>query len=287
MQFVKGPQLRNNHKLKSSFFQLAHETFGISFEEWDKKGFWDDTYCCYAFSKEDEIIANVSVSVSTLIIDGQAKKALQIGTVMTRPAYRGQGLARELMEKVLADSIDVDIIYLFANESVLHFYPKFGFAHRKQTRFVMETSSLQLEPVEVKRMDLQDAATLKLFYDTVTHRMPVSLTLGTLQNENIVMFHALHAYSDCIYYVSKLEVIVVAKELFDCIQLVDVISKHPVRIEKVLAALPIEKPLIEFGFTPEFLRVPVKQIEDNAKLFVLERNVLYPNGLQFPWTSKA
>ncbi|HOJ77740.1 MAG TPA: GNAT family N-acetyltransferase [Bacillota bacterium] len=49
----------------------------------------------------DEVIANVSVSELQMLIEGQEVSALQIGTVMTHPEYRGKGLARKLMECVI------------------------------------------------------------------------------------------------------------------------------------------------------------------------------------------
>lgn len=47
---------------------------------------------------------------------------------MTDVKYRDQGLLRIIMEKVIAEWKDkCELIYLFANDSVLDFYPKFGF----------------------------------------------------------------------------------------------------------------------------------------------------------------
>lgn len=45
---------------------------------------------------------------------------------MTHPDYRGQGLAKKLLEHVIAKYEDqYDFLYLFANDTVLDFYPKF------------------------------------------------------------------------------------------------------------------------------------------------------------------
>lgn len=47
---------------------------------------------------------------------------------MTDPDYRGRGLSRWLIDRVLEDfEQQVDFIFLYANDSVLDFYPKLGF----------------------------------------------------------------------------------------------------------------------------------------------------------------
>lgn len=47
---------------------------------------------------------------------------------MTDPDYRGRGLSCWLIDRVLEDfEQQVDFVFLYANDSVLDFYPKFGF----------------------------------------------------------------------------------------------------------------------------------------------------------------
>lgn len=73
-------------------------------------------------------MANVSVNIIDIEIQEQVKRYIQIGTVMTDCNYRNKGLSRKLMDKILQDWKDkCDAIYLYANDSVLDFYPKFGF----------------------------------------------------------------------------------------------------------------------------------------------------------------
>lgn len=119
---------KNNEVLRKSFFELAVNTFEINFEDWYQQGYWGERYIPYSYVDGDQVIANVSVNILELIIHGEKKKAIQIGTVMTHPDYRGKGLSTRLMNKVLAEYENkYDYMYLFANESVLDFYPKFGF----------------------------------------------------------------------------------------------------------------------------------------------------------------
>lgn len=120
---------KDNLKYRVSFNELAKFVFNLDFSKWYEKGCWNDQYICYSYIDGDKIIANASVSKMTIIVNGKEYKAIQIGTVMTHPNYRNKGLARKLMDHIIDIYQDqYEFIYLFANESVLDFYPKFGFS---------------------------------------------------------------------------------------------------------------------------------------------------------------
>lgn len=104
------------------------DKYGFDFEEWYQNGYWKDRYIPYALLDGNNVITNVSVNIIDFFVMGEKKTCIQIGTVMTDKEYRNQGLNRFLMKKVLEEWRErCDVIYLFANDSVLNFYPKFGF----------------------------------------------------------------------------------------------------------------------------------------------------------------
>ncbi|MGL5348183.1 MAG: GNAT family N-acetyltransferase, partial [Peptostreptococcaceae bacterium] len=94
---------RNNEELRQSFNELAKKTFGIDFEQWYKDGYWSDRYMPYSLLDKEKVVANVSISIVDILIDGNKKKYMQIGTVMVDEDYRGIGLSKVLMEKVLSE----------------------------------------------------------------------------------------------------------------------------------------------------------------------------------------
>lgn len=290
MNFIKGDAIRKNAQLKQSFFDLAQETFGLQFEQWDALGYWNDTYCPYALEENGEIVANISTSVGTLILDSNVHQVIQIGTVMTKYSHRNKGLAARLMEIVLEDVKYADFVYLFANDDVHDFYRKFGFEKRQQVSYHFDTAELNLQPIKVKKLDIADEKSRQLLYETMTHRMGVSLKLGMLQNEDIMMFHALGHYKNCIYSEQKLNAFIVAEELEDRIVIVDIISKYPVDVFDIIQQLPIEQAIIELAFEPSYARVKLKQMLNFEKgtLFVREqKETSFPNYIAFPYTAMA
>ena len=125
-QIVKG--YRKDDALRGSFDRLARRTFDLAFEDWYQNGFWGDDYIPYSVVIDGAVAANVSVNRTDFVLGGETKHFIQLGTVMTDERYRNRGLIRRLMAEIDRDFAGrADGVYLFANDSVLNFYPKFGF----------------------------------------------------------------------------------------------------------------------------------------------------------------
>lgn len=62
-KFIFMKDYKNNDALRKSFFELAANTFGLSFENWYQKGFWTERYIPFSFVEGDKVIANVSVNL--------------------------------------------------------------------------------------------------------------------------------------------------------------------------------------------------------------------------------
>ena len=125
---------------------------------WRDRGGWTEDYEVFALVDDGNIVGTIGRSRMRLVIGGEGWKGYQLGAVATAERYRGRGLARQLMERVIAslDEVDQPII-LFANSSVLDFYPRFGFKRLPQRRSVAATA---FHPVGVQapRCDLSNTS---------------------------------------------------------------------------------------------------------------------------------
>jgi GNAT superfamily N-acetyltransferase len=263
LKFVRD--YKNNEALRKSFSQLATDTFGITFENWFQKGFWNERYIPFSFADRGKVIANVSVNLLDLVIDGKSKRAIQIGTVMTHPDYRKKGLSANLMNRVLEEYKDkYDIMYLFANKTVLNFYPKFGFTPIDEYIYYMEYSSNRIDYTGIRKLDGSQADDLSFIYKFASERLPVSQRFGTVYAEGILMFYCMNVFCNDIYYLEHEDVIAIYKKENSQLDIFDIIYKKEINILDILAKIAdhdIEK--IVFHFTPNF--------EDNN----LEKNMLY------------
>ena len=128
MKYKLEKNVRDTAPVRNAFNALAMQTFQLSFEGWYENGCWSQRYQPYTLMDGGTAAANVSVNLMKTRWNGQIKNYIQLGTVMTHPAYRNQGLSRYLIEEIFRDWEErCDGFYLFANETVLDFYPRFGF----------------------------------------------------------------------------------------------------------------------------------------------------------------
>jgi GNAT superfamily N-acetyltransferase len=288
-------QLINDYKdipeYRLSFNQLAGETFGIDFEKWYQNGFWDDRYLGYAYIDGNQVIANVSVSKMDLLINGQPQKALQIGTVMTRPAYRNKGLARDLMNIVLAEyARDYDFIYLFANQNVLDFYPRFGFQPVRETLFSSKVNTGNPGRGRIRKLDVSNPGDLHLIYRMVSRRIPVSRTLGAVNNQSIFMWYCFNVFGDALYYWEAEESIIIFAQQANILHVYDYISPKPTLFQPVLDQVATrETEQVIFYFTPEFedIEVTPSIFESDDVMFVKTTAVCLPWRFKYPKTAQA
>ncbi|MGG4402259.1 GNAT family N-acetyltransferase [Paenibacillus amylolyticus] len=283
---------KNNEVLRKSFFELAVNTFEINFEDWYQQGYWGERYIPYSYVDGDQVIANVSVNILELIIQGEKKKAIQIGTVMTHPDYRGKGLSTRLMNKVLEEYENkYDYMYLFANESVLDFYPKFGFKPVEEHLFSINyTAKKSPEPANIRKLNVTNAEDLRLIQKLASERLPVSQHFATHHAQGIFMFYCLNVFSDDIYYLENENVIVIYQKENNHIELFDVVSLNEMNMNDILDEIAdddTEK--ITFHFTPDATdHIVLKSTITNEGLFVRTHDEhLYPVHVKHPITSIA
>ncbi|WP_144518210.1 GNAT family N-acetyltransferase [Bacillus thuringiensis] len=185
---------KQNEKYKESFNDLAKHVFELDFKGWYDRGCWNDNYICYSYVDGDKVIAKTSINKMNVISNGKEYKVIQLGTVMTHPDYRHQGLATKLMNHIIKKyEKDYDFIYLFANDTVLEFYPKFGFEKVQESSFSLKVSNMirQIDKkYDLRKLDVNNQADFELMKEYEAERIPVSSRLG-LKNSNIIHFNML------------------------------------------------------------------------------------------------
>ncbi|RIJ63721.1 GNAT family N-acetyltransferase [Rummeliibacillus sp. POC4] len=247
---------RNNKIYRESFFELAKSVFDIDFTKWYEKGCWNDNYICYSYVDNDRIIANASISKMTIVLKGKEYKAIQIGTVMTHPDYRNQGLSKKLMNYIIEQyEKEYDFIYLFANDTVLDFYPKFGFQRVKESHFILNMSALRKQKVKMstlRQLDINNQYDFNLLESFAAERIPVSSVLGVKNNEHLLMFYFILVFSDAIFYIEEEDTIVICKQEGAHLHVFDMISKKRVDIETMLSGIiSKDTEAVHLYFTPE------------------------------------
>lgn len=241
---VKG--YRDNHSLRASFNELAKATFDLSFENWYRNGFWSDTYIPYSVAVDNKIVANVSVNRMDFTMGKQKKRYVQLGTVMTKPEYRNRGYIRALMNQIQNDYADCAGFFLWANDSVLDFYPKFGFQPCKEYRFrksICGGKTAEAEPVRMKGREDWNR-----FLAEKAKRQNNGII--QMENDGLLMFYLSQFMQENVYYIKRLDAYVIAEIENKTLILHDVFSSAPVDWDAVFAAFGRRLETVRFAFTP-------------------------------------
>lgn len=239
---------RNNAVLRHSFNELAGKTFGLNFEDWYQNGFWGDNYNPYSIVKDGKVVANVSVNKTSMLANGTVYHFIQLGTVMTDEAYRNQGLIRRIMEEIDADYGDTtDGFYLFGSDSVLDFYPKFGFRKSKEYLYSREISNdgdFQFEQVimdsPVKWKLLVDAMNRNVFHGRFV----------MVGNNELIMFYVTKYMQHSVYYHQSTDTYIIADIEEDSMFLHNIFSSTINSTGQLLPLLGKDIKKLTLGFAP-------------------------------------
>ncbi|MFP7443212.1 GNAT family N-acetyltransferase [Bacillus infantis] len=223
LTFVSGYE--KNRILRRSFNELAKETFGIQFENWFDLGYWSDKYIPYSFADGEKVVANASANLIGFSGEGKDWKAVQVGTVMTHKDYRNLGLARQLMERILEDYQEADFIYLFANSTVLDFYPKFGFSPVEETQYFIKANA-DSNQSEIRKLDGRNPEDLSFIYE-MAGRRTFPGGFDAVNTKELLMFYCLNVFHDDIYHLPEDRAIVLARQEKDVLHVYDIISSEP------------------------------------------------------------
>ncbi|WP_440119564.1 GNAT family N-acetyltransferase [Paenibacillus sp. QZ-Y1] len=258
---MRNYQLISDYKkvdtYKESFNALAKMIFELDFKQWYEKGCWNDNYICYSYVDGDKVIANASINKMTIVSNGKEYRAIQVGTVMTHPDYRNQGLSGALMNHIVEKyEEEYDFIYLFANESVLDFYPRFGFEKVKESRFSLKISDLEMEPVTshaLRRLNTNNTEDFRMMEQFAAQRIPVSSLMGVKNNEHLLMFYFILVFNEAIYYIEEVDTIVIFEQEDNNLHIFDIISKQPVDFNIIFNSIVSDRTeIIHFHFTPDY-----------------------------------
>lgn len=249
-------QYQNDEKLRMEFNRMTRQFWEFDFENYYQSGFWDSTCILYSLFDGERIISHTTGSLFTHTLDGQTKTLLQLGTVMTDEEYRNQGLSRFLMERIQTDFKEkADGMFLFANESVMDFYPKFGFVPVQEYEALQKTAHLDFtKKQEARKLNLDHIADLKLFENLVENAFPN--TSFPTKSKGLTFFYCYAnpemGYKDAVYFIEKLNCAVVMEIDEKILHIIDIFSPVPTDLNEVIAAFSdISFTEVVLGFSPD------------------------------------
>jgi len=270
---------KNDPAFEAMFDNLIRDVFGFSFAPWLSRKVWNERYESYSIIQDGEMLSNVCIYKTDRRIGGQAVRAHQFGAVATRESERKRGLSRQLMDHVLSLYPDVPA-FLYANPSVIDFYPQFGF-RQADTYQPYIVATIDNPPGKVRQYSGEDA----FVYRMLCGKRVYSDVVDCMNTQSIALFHLLLSYPEDLYFLSNCGALVVAKQEGNKLFLADVVCERPITFEELKKELPffgIES--VAFGFCPDWLGVQPnwEQIDGNKEPFFLRGDWNLPVLFRFP-----
>lgn len=244
MNIIHG--YRNDKALRDSFNALAEQTFGLSFEGWYSNGFWQENYDPHSIVLDGKVVSSVSVNRTDLEFGGRRYKILQLGTVMTDESCRGRGYGRAIMEYIEKEYADADGIYLFANDTVVDYYPRFGFRPAVEHSYSKGVSLTGDRKAEQVLMD-GPAAWEKLSAAMARSTFRSGCTM--VDNPGLIFFYVSQFMQEAVYYIAHLDAWVIAEPGDGALMIHNIFADASVTIDDVTAAFGDVRE-VTLGFAP-------------------------------------
>lgn len=288
-EFAFKKDYRNDAAMRQRYNKLIGETFSLNFENWYQNGYWTDKFNPYSLLDGEELVSTISVNQMEFEWNGKKRHYIQLGGVATKESYRKQGLSRLLMTKILEEyKGKVDGIYLFANQTVLDFYPRFGFERITEWQY-FKTVHIEGKST-VKHVPMKE----KKDWDVVEQAIRDSVSNSVIElkhNSELIMFYLTQFMQENVFYIEELDTYVVAQLDGSQLFVHHVYAKTKVALEDVYRAFGSKVENVVLGFVPWDTKNYEKRAltnEDDA-LFVIGEDfkAFSEKQLAFPVLSRA
>lgn len=298
-EYLFAQDYEDNAVLREQMGRLCRKIWGFDFEKMYKNGFWEESFHPYTLFCGDKAVSHVSVSEMDIYLNQKVLHLVQLGTVMTDKDFRGRGLNRFIMERILADFDSKDGIFLYANETVYEYYPKFGFEKayeypRKVSgqflKYLCERAGGVMRARKISAPAAADEERLLLslsencrndcsFYP-VNHRFMIGFYLNSFD---------LFSISDLLYRLPDGNTIVVAEVSKDSVTIHDILTEHGCDPEEVVVALittDTKQVNLRLAYEAPFLEAEEERDAQDSRLFVRGRaaELLKQQKIIFPLT---
>lgn len=264
-------EFRDEKEIREQFYELPKTMFCLDFKPWYEAGYWSENYNPHCLLDNGRPVSNISIYHQKFMLSGVEKHLIQIGGVCTFEEYRNQGLSRYIMEAIIEEYKEkCDSLFLMANDSVLEFYPKFGFEKSIEYQYVTYSKEVS-NTYHVKKLDSKNERD----YNLAIRKMKdinSDIELATMQQSELAMLYWQICNICEFYYIEELDVIAVASYDKDELVIDHIYGQAP--LEEVIKALCNKKNTkVILGFkpsNPDNYRVE-EYHEEDCTLFILNK----------------
>lgn len=192
------------------------------------------------------------------------------------------------MNKIIEDYQNkVDFFFLHANETVMEFYPKFGFQHLNENLFISNFDCTQ-NNYSARKLNIDNERDYHILLNLIINRLNMTKVFGAENYGFITMWHVLNLHRDNLYYLEKENAIIIKEEEEDTVYVLDIIFSEPINImsalPKTIESNSIKK--VKYYFPPDILHYKFDEaLNVDTGLFILGDIALNDKLFRFPETA--
>jgi predicted N-acetyltransferase YhbS len=260
-----------------------------SFRRWYGLGGWNEDYVAFSIADGTDIVASASLQRMSIVLRGKWLTGWQLGAVGVLPQWRGRGLQRQIMQRLLGSIDERDIVFLFANDTVLDFYPLFGFKRVIESVFAAE---YDVKPASepLRALSIDRAEDLALLARVAATAAPTTREFGARDYGGVLLWYWANFYDGCFYYCEAEDAIIVAELDGATLRICDVLARAPIDLRSYLPRVAKDAAQrVEFGFTPGAWWPDARVIADytDSPLFVRGAHRLPQTPFKFPMLAQT
>jgi hypothetical protein len=277
---------KDNNSLRKGFNTLALKCFDFELEDFYQKGYWDDRYIPYSIISDGQVVSNVSVFIFEFLLKTESIQCVQIATAMTDINYRNRGLCKYLLNRVIHEwKNGCDMIYLFANNSAIELYPKFGFYPAQE--YVHSTEKLLVGArADIVKLNMSLEKDQERVINYIHNTVPVS-GFSPLHAPSLIIYYCITSYCNNIYYLPELDSMVIFEIKDTILYVYDIFCKKHIDLADIIKRLSTNNvkrvilgfsPLNKNSFDEEVLKI------ENSTLMILgdQKSILSNYAIRFP-----
>ena len=280
-----------NAKLSSSFFKLQREVYSfLDLEKAYIDGFFNNCIVPWAvFDKNGDALAILNTIYMDIETENGLKRAIQIGTVATAPKKRRLGLSKFLLKQVLEQiEQECDFVFLFANSTVLDFYPKFGFIRKPEYVFRKDVSSGfdNISKKPYRELNVSDLLDRQLLKHLLQNRCSLSSKFSVSNHDMLAYWYCIEFYQNNLYISQDEKVLLVAEIIDETLNIYDIVmlKDNPNFFKSFF--FPGITAVVCYFIPDKFSSIfePILESEDDDFLFVKgdDKNLILPQQIKVP-----
>jgi len=177
------------------------------------------------------------------------------------------------MEHILNEYQDqADGFFLFANDSVLDFYPKFGFKKSKEYQYSKIVSNSNV--IRAIQVPMENKSHWRMLEDAIKSSICNS-SFEMINNPGLIMFYVTKFMKDCVYYIKNQDAYAIAEIEGETLLIHNIFANKIVDLNSIIEEFGSNIKEVIFGFTPM-----------NTEGYILsevnkKNNTLFVRGIQF------